>query len=272
MNAGGLGVSIDSDHRELAMEFAGYVSRKEQQLDGYYGHGYLPCRYSAWEAITEDDAENEEIRDRLLQPFRGANSDDFVGEPGIVRTYHDRMEIRLYVPWASDRELARVTSEGKAAVPAPGEQAAEVEPGAAGRAAAADEAIPEEEGAPAKPPAGRADEAPDIAERHVEKMEELRAAVAGMTDQEVEVVLQGTPQEMLPIRSTVPASPAGLYRRLLNSGVYMPVNATWLRIEDDVLARIIQFVTTSQEADRMTPEEAAEWAQAEAEAIVAGKK
>ena len=61
-----------------------------------------------------------------------------------------------------------------------------------------------------------------------------------------------------------------VYAALLDSGFYMPVDKRWDRLAGEVITRVCQFVTRVD--DPMTPEDAAEWAQKEAEDILAGRK
>jgi len=247
VGVGAHGVYNESPHKELAMEFARYISEVEQQLDGYYGHGYLPCRFSAWERIRADDDEDARIRERFLGPFTGGR-EDFVGRPRIKRTYHDRMELQLFVPFVKDSTLGRWSGAGAAE-----EEAAETAPTEGQEAA-------------------EADVAKSMARKYGDRLRKLADEVAQATGQEVTAVLQGTPDEMLPVRCSIPKSPVGIYMPHLENGFYVPVHRLWSRIQPEVIVRAQQFVTHPDPSQRMTPEEAAKWCQQEAEAIAAGEK
>ena len=63
----------------------------------------------------------------------------------------------------------------------------------------------------------------------------------------------------------------GVYEPLLaDCGVWVPLDQTWLRLEGEVITRMLEKVTRASDPD--TPEAAAKWAQAEAEDIAAGRK
>lgn len=237
VNVGAHGVSRESPHKELAMAFARYISEVPQQLDGYYGHGYLPCRFDAWDEIHEYDMEDVVIRERFLGPYASGN-EDFICQPRIKRTYHDRMEIQVFVPFSSDETLRTWSSKKDAA------------------------AVVEDE----------KDAARGMAQQYGARLQRLADEVAGMTAQEVTVVLQGTPDEMISVRSVVPSSPVKMYTPHLRNGVYVPPHKLWSRLQSEVIVRAQQFVTHPDPAQRMSPEEAAKWCQEEAEAIVAGTK
>ncbi|MHC4712287.1 MAG: ABC transporter substrate-binding protein [Planctomycetota bacterium] len=241
------GISRESEHKRLAMEFAKYIAGTERQLDGYYGHGYLPCRFSAYDRIREDDREDGEIRHRFLEPYTDGN-EDFICTPRIKRTYHDRMEIYLYVPFSADRRIAAAASTETAleeeAVPA-----------------VAGEKVGEEE-----------DRARYLAEKYQGRVATLAADIAAATGQEVGVIVQGTPDEMIPVRSVVTAGPVEVYVKQLPNVVYVPVHKLWGRLQSEVIVRASQFATHPDPSKRMTPEEVAAWAQQEAEDIVAGVK
>ena len=244
VGVGSHGISRETPHKELAMAFARYISEVPQQLDGYYGHGYLPSRFDAWDAIHADDVEDAAIRQRFLAPYVGGN-EDFIGQPRIKRTYHDRMEIQVFVPLSSDETLMTWSSK---------KAAAEVGEGEAAAADAAEDA------------------AAGMAEKYGATLQQLAEDIAAMTAQEVTVVLQGTPDEMVAVRSVVPSSPVGMYMPHLRNGVYVPVHKLWSRLQPEVIVRAQQFVTHPDAGQRMSPEEAAKWCQEEAEAIVAGTK
>lgn len=243
------GVSRESKHKRLAMEFAKYISDANQQLDAYYGHGYLPCRFSVWKRIDADDKQDATIRKKFLGQF-GQGHGDFVGKPRIKHTYHDSMTIYLWTPLMFDREIARAssrktesTSAQKATTGANQQKAKQAE-----------------------------EKVHILADKYEETLKTLADNVARATEQRVTVILQGTPSDMLGIRSVMPKSPVDVYIPLLSSGVYLPVDRIWERLQSEVLGRAIQFVTADDPSKRMTPQEAGKWCQAEAEAILSGKK
>ncbi len=45
-DSGAQGVARQSKHKKLAVEFAKFLASADAQVDSYYGHGYLPCRFS----------------------------------------------------------------------------------------------------------------------------------------------------------------------------------------------------------------------------------
>jgi len=246
MQVGANGVSRHSKHKDLAMAFARYMADTDQQVDAYYGHGYLSSRFSAWKRLQADADEDVRLREEFLGPF-SEGRERYVGQPQIVRTSHDSMELRLFIALSRDSAVARAASwEEQPEAPAPSSDESAVEPGAA----------TEDLGALAR-------ELGPVAKK-------LADAVASRTGQRVAVVVQGTPPVMLPLRSRVGASPIPVYLPLLECGVYLPDRKIWYRLQDEVIARAMQFV--SREDAPMSPEEAGKWAQQEAEDIVAGRK
>ncbi|MCD6404645.1 MAG: extracellular solute-binding protein [Planctomycetes bacterium] len=249
MNASANGVSRESKHKRLAMEFARYIGDANQQIDAYYGHGYLPCRFSVWKQLDADDRGNAAVRNRFLEKF-GQGHGDFVGKPRIERTYHDSMTIYLWAPLMLDREIAGASSWETESVPVR-------------------KAAPKGDEKKAKQAEERVRK---LADKYAGTLKKLADDVAEATGQRVTVILQGTPENMLDTRSVIPKSPAGVYTPLLSSGVYLPVDRIWGRLQSEVLGRAIQFVTADDPSKRMSPEEAGRWCQAEAEAILSGKK
>lgn len=246
MTLASYGVSRNSKHKELALEFAKYISTTGCQMDAYYGHGYLPARKSAWKQIEMDDAEDVEIRARFLGNYAEGNG-EFICLPRIKRTYRDRMELYLYVPYDTDKRLAAAASSDEVEIEA---EESEEEAGAEGV-----------EAAPVQ-----------LADRYSEEMAALARDVAAYTGQEVVVILQGTPEEMRPVRSVLPRSPVSVYVKNIDDSVYVPVDKLWTRLTDDVIIRVAQMVTHPDPAERMSPEEAGKWAQNEAQLILDGKK
>ncbi len=232
-----IGVSKDSKNKQLALEFAKFITTADTQADAYYGHGYLPVRYSAWDRLEADAAADTHLRETLLAaPEFGR--DPYVGQPRIKRRNHDEMDIYLWVPRPRDGTLleaiCRIDADGT-----PGE----VEVVGQGDFVAA----------------GVADRAEGLARD---------ACLA--SGQNVRVIVQGKPEEMIPYRSWTNESPLAVYRSLLDKGFYIPVNRLWYRLTNEVIRRACQFVTRVD--DPMTPEEAAAWAQTEAEDIMSGRK
>ncbi len=250
--AGGNGVSVESRHKALAIEWARYISAADRQVDAYYGHGYLPARLSAWKRLSDDAGVDKEIRARFLTGYTGDNP-DYVGVPLVKRQYHDRMDVTLFVPLSADRTILTVAPDASVL------RAAE---------------------APVAPSQGAAEEQPQPAA--VENVDEFAAKyegvarkvqqeVAALSAQEVTVIVQGTPPEMIPSRSFVTESPVPIYAPVLaGSCVYIPPSLLWDRIGGEVITRALQFV--SREDNPMSPEDAAKWAQAEAQDIAQGRK
>jgi len=99
----------------------------------------------------------------------------------------------------------------------------------------------------------------------------LQKEIAAFASRATTVTIQGTPSEMVPSRSFVIKSPIPVYEPLLaDCGVWVPLDQTWLRLEGEVITRMLEKVTRASDPD--TPEAAAKWAQAEAEDIAAGRK
>lgn len=221
MNAGVIGIARESKHKELATEFVKFITSTDCQADAYYGHGYLPSRYSAWRQLAEDAKMDDAIRAQFLAPLAGDRR--FVGVPQIKRKSHDALEITLYVPGALDAELARIP-----------------------------------DGVPASAELGQ------LAQR-------LCKDVGAFASRATTLTIQSTPPEMIPSRSFVPKSPIPVYEPLLaDCGVWVPLDQIWLRLEGEVITRMLERVTRASNPD--TPEAAAKWAQAEAEDISAGRK
>ncbi len=107
--------------------------------------------------------------------------------------------------------------------------------------------------------------------RYAPVTEELAQKVASYSGQNVRVVVRGTPPDMVPARSFVLPSPIPTYMPYLKgAGVWIPYDLTWQRLQSEVFARMLEFV--AREKNPMTPEEAAKWAQDEAQAIIDGRK
>ncbi len=244
----GFGVSNDCRNKGIAFEWAKYVGQPNQQVDAYYGHGYLPSSFTAWNTLDHDDKQDKEIRERFLGSYRAGNN-PYLGEPQIKRTSHDSISVLLFVPLYKD--LAIVTANSWEAQAEIGEMP-QPEEG-------------EEEGGKA-PTVDLA----ALARQHSDTAKKLADDVAAMTGERVSVIVRGTPPEMEQVRSRVPKSPVPVYIPLLDSGVYPPNLKVWSRISAEVIARAIQFV--SKEDDPMSCEEAAKWCQDEATAILEGRK
>lgn len=235
-NSSSVGVSRNSKHKRLAFEFAKFVTSTEAQVDAYYGHGYTPARFSSWERLIADGEVDEEIRARFLKG--GANSGGgYVGVPRIKRRNHEQVELYLHVLHEKDVSISTTSCCGATA------DGAEVE---------VVEAIP------------------SLAGGHRELAARLAREVAGYTGLDVTVIVQGTPEDMIRSRSYVTSNPAEVYAGLLESGFYCPVDKTWDRLLSEVVRRVCQFVTRTEEP--LTPAEGAAWAQQEAEDILAGRK
>lgn len=234
MNSGGTGVSQRSKHKELAIEFARFITRAEAQLDGYYGHGYLPSSFRAWKMIADNDATDERIRREILDSPE-VRSHDFVATPQVKRRSHREIDVFLYT--AHHEDAALLTADC-----APGR------PEEVNIAAATD----------------------PQADEHRELSAGIARQVAALTGQAVRVVMQGTPSEMIPARSYVLESPIPIYMEYLDRGFYVPVSRVWDRLRSEVIVRACQFVTRPDDPE--TPEEAARWAQKEAEDILRGRK
>ena len=237
MYSSAIGVSKESKHKALAKEFALLITRPASQLDAYYGHGYLPTSLKAWEMLGDDDAEDREIRRTLLET-QEIKSGPYVGVPGVKRETHDKMDIYLYVPYTTDVSIliaSRPAGEG---------------------AAAAKVSVVEG--------------VPELAAPHRDLAVELAEKVGDLTGIDVRVIVQGTPEEMVEARSFVIDSPVPVYAELLDHGIYVPVGKVWNRLQNEVISRMCQFVTRAQQP--MSVDEAAAWAQEEAEDIVAGRK
>jgi hypothetical protein len=242
------GVTKAAKNRDLAFAWAKYACAPNQQVDAYYGHGYLPSSYTAWKTLDADDKEDGRIREALLDPYREGN-DQFIGEPQIRRTSHDSMRVSVFIPFGKDLPIVSANSwEEQAVIEAP----------------------PVEEGADAAEQAAAQQTLLALGSRYCGVMKALADEVAAMTGERVTVVLRGTPPEMVAIRSTIPTSPVPVYLPLLETGAYPPNMTIWNRISTEVITRAIQFV--SSDTDPMTPEEAAKWCQEEATAIFQGKK
>jgi len=245
MSISGNGVSRESKHKALALELAQYIGATNQQVDAYYGHGYLPCRYSAWERLDKDDKQDQKIRAEFLGAYRQGQG-EFICEPLIKRHNHDTMDVQVFVPLPLDITVVAAHSwEAQPEIPAP-------------------EAP--QEGQEATPVA----DVKALAQKYSADVKALADKVAAATGDRVTVMVRGTPDEMRQIRSRVPKSPIPVYIPLLKYGVYPPNLKVWDRITSEVIARAIQFV--SKDDKPMTPEEAAKWCQEEATAILSGKK
>ncbi len=236
---GAEGVSRDSKHPELAFEFAKYITDTNQQIDGYYGHGYTVGRLSAWKQLDDDNTQDIHIRETLLRDYSDGHG-DFVGQPQINRTSHDTMDVVLFVSLGSNITVVKAYSW---------------------------EATPETEAPPADAAVG---DIASLAERHASDAKALADKVAAASGERVTVIVQGTPPELLTLRSNIRKSPIPVYLPLLPHGVFQPNMTIWDRVTTEVLARAIQKVSSADDPE--TPEAVAKWAQAEAEAIVAGKK
>jgi hypothetical protein len=246
LTVGGYGVSRESRHKDLALEFAKYIADAGRQVDAYYGHGYLPTRFSAWKRLDEDDKADKSVRASFLGPYAEGHG-AFICQPQIKRRPHDEMEILVFVPLSLDLTVVTARSwEEQAELPAP-----EV-PAEGAEAAAPVEDI-------AKVARERSAEAKALADR-----------VAAATGERVTVIVRGTPDDMRQVRSRVPVSPIPVYMPLLDSAVFVPNLKVWDRITSEVIARAIQFVTNAD--DPMSPEKAAKWSQDEATAIMNGTK
>jgi len=250
----GVGVSRESKHKRLAIEWAKYITSTNCQVDGYYGHGYLPCRYSAWNALDADSKKDVELRAKYLGDLTGGH-EGYVGLPQIVRRYHDVMDVVLYVPYGSDETITAARPESGAVPPAEEE------------APATSEGVPN----PAQPkPPVAAEAASKLVERYEPVAKDLQRKIAAETGLTVSVIVRGTPEEMIPSRSYVIPSPIGVYIPLLKNGVWSPYDNRWTRISTEVLTRLLQFCTRDE--NPMPPEEACKWGQKEAEDILAGRK
>ncbi|MHC4712290.1 MAG: extracellular solute-binding protein [Planctomycetota bacterium] len=233
MNSSAIGVSKRSRKKRLALEFARFITRPEAQLDQYYGHGYLPSAFSAWDMIADNDAVDEKIRREILAG-PGLEGRDLVGVPQIKRGAHDDIELLLYL--ANEKDVTILTAVCGAGGDEAGVSVAENETARGYRRIAA-----------------------DVARRAAE-----------LTGEGVKVTVRGTPLDMIPARSYVLESPVPIYLEYLDRGFYVPVSRIWDRLRGEVIVRACQFVTKSD--DPKTPEDAARWAQEEAEAILAGRK
>lgn len=239
MNASSYAVSKESKHKELAKEFVKFITGTDCQVDQYYGHGYMPARFSAWRRLEADAAQDIEIRKRFLLPVH--DSGGYVGLPQVTRRSHDSMDIILYVPFSMDMDVVRIEPTGALPI------------------AASAETVP------------AAENISGLSARYYETARRLQADITAFTGQNVSVIVRGTPPDMLPYRSFVLDSPVSIYTGLLDdSGVYVPLESKWERLIAEVVTRALQFITRVE--DPMTPEEAAKWAQKEAEDIVAGRK
>jgi ABC-type glycerol-3-phosphate transport system substrate-binding protein len=246
--AGSVGVSRESKHKAIAIEFAKFLASSEAQIDAYYGHGYLPCRFSAWKRLLDDAEVDKSIREKFLTEY-GDGHGDFLGVPEVKRRYRDAMDVSLFVPLPLDQTIVKATS-GTTLVPQ------------------------EEEEAPQTTPEGQPKRVVDTRELEAKLKpvaENLAAKISAFSGQTVSVIVRGTPPEMVGSRSFVMKSPIPVYMPLLkDSGVWVPQEVVWLRLQTEVISRMLEFL--ERENDPMTPEQAAAWAQKEAEDIVAGRK
>gem|GEM_PF-3460888 len=241
---GAEGVSRDSKHPELAFEFAKYITDTNQQVDGYYGHGYTVGRLSAWKQLDEDNTEDIVIRKTLLGDYSEGHG-DYVGQPQINRTSHDTIDVVLFVALSSNIPIVKARSW---------EEGVQAGPSA-------------EEGQPEAPPGG---DVASLARSHQTQAKALADRVASITGERVTVIVQGTPPELSALRSNIRESPIPVYLPLLPHGVFQPNMKIWDRITGEVLARAIQKVSSADNPE--TPEAVAKWCQQEAQDIVAGKK
>jgi len=245
---GAVGVSRESKHKKIAIEFAKFLASTDAQIDAYYGHGYLPCRLSAWKRLLDDAEVDKSIRDKFLTGY-GDGHGDFLGVPEVKRRYRDAMDVSLFVPLSLDQTIVKATS-GTAIVPQ------------------------EEEPAPAATPEGQPKPVLDTRELEAKLkpvVENLAAKIAAFSGQTVTVIVRGTPPDMVASRSFVMKSPIPVYMPLLkDSGAWFPQEVVWIRLQTEVISRMLEFL--ERENAPMTPEQAAAWAQKEAEDIVAGRK
>jgi ABC-type glycerol-3-phosphate transport system substrate-binding protein len=232
MTSSGVGVSRESANKELAKEFARFITRPESQIDAYYGHGYLPASLTAWRRLGENDRVDEEIYTRFLDTPRVGRC-GYVGVPRVKRRYHDVMDIYLHAPHTKDVVIMTASA-------APGEEAAFSE------------------------------DVPELAGAHRSLAGELAVEVAEFAGVSVNVIVRGTPEDMIDMRSFRTASPVPVYAELLESGIYVPLSKEWARLQGEVIRRVCQFVSRAEEP--MAPADAAAWAQKEAEDILAGRK
>jgi len=237
MDSSSIGISAESKNKELAKEFARFITSPESQLDGFYGHGYLPSSFKAWDRLEADVEIDREIRRRYLDKDE-LRTAPWVAMPQLKHRNRDTLEMILYVPHTKDAPVLTARLDGRI-------------PG--GQSQVACEEHISELAAPCK-----------------ETAVNLARDVAAFTGLNVIVNVRATPEEMIPSRSWVTQSPVSVYRGLLNDGFYIPVSRKWDRIAGEVITRVCQFVTRVD--DPMTPEEGAKWAQKEAEDILAGRK
>lgn len=237
MNSTSTGVSRGSKHKRLAFEFARFINSTNSQIDAYYGHGYLPARFSAWKQLEENDRIDIAIRQKFLS---GADikRGDYVGVPRIKRESHDILDLYLWVPLDKDIRILVVSSK-------PGDDAVVTE-AAAGLA--------------------------QLCEQHTPLARKLARGISQFAGINVNVIVQGTPDDMIASRSYVTKSPVALYAGLLEGGIWVPINKMWDRLLPEVVTRLCQKATTDDESLRLSPEKAAKWAQKEAEDIMAGRK
>ena len=158
--------------------------------------------------------------------------------PRIKRRNHDTLDLYLWVPLDKDTRVLTVSSK-------PGGDASTTQ-SAAGHA--------------------------QLAESHTPLARRLAEEVSQFAGVEVNVIVQGTPKEMIASRSYVTVSPVSLYAGLLEGGIWVPISKMWDRLLPEVITRLCQKATIEDESVRLSPEEAARWAQKEAEDIMAGRK
>jgi hypothetical protein len=238
---GAEGVSRESKNKKLAFEFAKYINDTNQQIDGYYGHGYTVGRLSSWKRLDEDDKEDQEIRRLFLEPFTEGHG-SYICQPQINRTSHDGMDVVVFV----------ALGENVAIVKAHSWQAKEAE----------EEAQPESGTA--------AVDVEAIAKNYAATAKELADKVAKMSGERVTVIVQGTPKELAALRSNIRKSPIPAYLPLLEGGVFQPNMKIWDRIMGEVVAFAIQKVSKADGPE--SPEAVAKWCQEEAQDIVDGRK
>jgi len=239
---GAEGVSRDSKNKKLAFAWAKYITDTNQQVDGYYGHGYTVGKFSAWKRLDEDDKEDQEIRAQFLEPFSEGHG-DYICQPAINRTSHDSMDVVLYVALTKDIAIVKARSwEPQAAV-----------------GAAAEETTP-----------ANAGDIDQIARAHAGEAKALADKIAAKTNVNVTVIVRGTPPEFVALRSNIRRSPIPAYLPLLADAVFQPNMKIWDRIMGEVVADGMQRATKAEGA--MSAEDTAKWMHEQAEAIVAGRK
>ncbi|MCD6404647.1 MAG: extracellular solute-binding protein [Planctomycetes bacterium] len=237
MNSTSTGISRGSKHKRLAFEFAKFINSADSQIDSYYGHGYLPGRFSAWKQLEANEHVEAAIRKKFLSG-QDIEQGGYVGVPRIKRRNHDTLDLYLWVPLDKDTRVLTVSSK-------PGGDASTTQ-SAAGHA--------------------------QLAESHTPLARRLAEEVSQFAGVEVNVIVQGTPKEMIASRSYVTVSPVSLYAGLLEGGIWVPISKMWDRLLPEVITRLCQKATIEDESVRLSPEEAARWAQKEAEDIMAGRK